>query len=86
MKGLNRPYATLFLVCSVDGKISSGDTDELDVDRDWNRIEGVKEGLHQYYELEDRSIFPEQRKSNGQDRYQQKIRYSRSDPGHFYHN
>jgi 2,5-diamino-6-(ribosylamino)-4(3H)-pyrimidinone 5'-phosphate reductase len=52
MKALNRPYTTLFLVCSVDGKISSGDTDELDVDRDWNRIEGVKEGLHQYYELE----------------------------------
>ena len=52
MKRLNRPYTTLFLVCSVDGKISSGDTDELDVDQDWNRIEGVKDGLHQYYELE----------------------------------
>jgi 2,5-diamino-6-(ribosylamino)-4(3H)-pyrimidinone 5'-phosphate reductase len=52
MKKLNKPYTTLFLVCSVDGKISSGDTDELDVDRDWNRIEGVKNGIHQYYELE----------------------------------
>ncbi len=37
---------------SVDGKISTGSTDELDVDRDFPKIEGVKEGLHQYYEIE----------------------------------
>ncbi|MDP3985170.1 MAG: dihydrofolate reductase family protein, partial [bacterium] len=35
-----------------DGKISSGDTDKLDVDRDWKRIKGVREGLWQYYALE----------------------------------
>ena len=37
---------------SLDGKINSGDSDELDVDRDWCTIDGVKEGLHQYYDIE----------------------------------
>ena len=37
---------------SLDGKISSGNTDELDADKDWCKIDGVKEGLHQYYEIE----------------------------------
>ena len=40
------------MLSSLDGKISSGDTDDLDVDRDWKKIKGVKEGLHQYYDLE----------------------------------
>ena len=31
---------------SLDGKISSGDTAELDTDKDWCQIDGVKEGLH----------------------------------------
>lgn len=48
----NRPYATLFMIMSLDGKISSGDNDTLDVDADWKRIDGVKEGLYQYYDLE----------------------------------
>ena len=48
----DRPYTTLFLVMSLDGKISSGDKDTLDVDSDWRRIHGVKEGLYQYYDLE----------------------------------
>ena len=47
-----RPINTLFMLESLDGKINSGDTDELDVDRDWSTIKGVKEGLHQYYEIE----------------------------------
>lgn len=47
-----RPINTLFMLMSLDGKINSGDTDELDVDRDWCKINGVKEGLHQYYEIE----------------------------------
>ncbi len=46
------PETTLFLITSVDGKISSGDSDQLDVDRDWKSISGVKEGLQQYYDLE----------------------------------
>ena len=47
-----RPITTLFMLESLDGKISSGNTDELDADKDWCKINGVKEGLHQYYELE----------------------------------
>lgn len=49
---LDIPITTLFMIMSVDGKISTGSTDELDVDKDFKLIEGVKEGLHQYYELE----------------------------------
>ena len=30
-----RPITTLFMLESLDGKISSGNTDELDADRDW---------------------------------------------------
>ncbi len=40
------------MLMSVDGKISTGDSDDLDFDKDLPRIVGVKEGLHQYYELE----------------------------------
>ena len=49
---MNRPITTLFMLESLDGKISSGSSDNLDADKDFCRIEGVKEGLHQYYELE----------------------------------
>lgn len=49
---MNRPITTLFMLESLDGKISSGSTDNLDADKDFCKIDGVKEGLHQYYELE----------------------------------
>lgn len=49
---MSRPVTTLFMLMSLDGKINSGDSDALDVDRDWSKVEGVKEGLHQYYEIE----------------------------------
>ena len=49
---MKRPITTLFMLSSVDGKISTGATDELDVDRDFPKINGVAEGLHQYYEIE----------------------------------
>ena len=49
---MDRPVTTLFMLTSVDGKISTGATDELDVDRDFPMIDGLKEGLHQYYEIE----------------------------------
>ena len=49
---MNRPVVTLFMLMSVDGKISTGATDEMDVDRDFPQIAGLKEGLHQYYEIE----------------------------------
>ena len=48
----NRPITTLFMLESLDGKISSGNNDNMDVDKDFCQIEGVKEGLHQYYEIE----------------------------------
>lgn len=49
---MNRPETTLFMLMSIDGKISTGDTDAMDFDRDLKLITGVKEGLHQYYDLE----------------------------------
>lgn len=49
---MDRPITTLFMLMSVDGKISTGSTDEMDVDCDFPMITGVKEGLHQYYEIE----------------------------------
>lgn len=49
---MERPITTLFMLMSVDGKISTGATDELDVDKDFPKIAGVSEGLHQYYEIE----------------------------------
>ena len=49
---MDRPVTTLFMLMSVDGKISTGCTDEMDVDRDFPKLDGVKEGLHQYYEIE----------------------------------
>ena len=47
-----RPTTTLFMLESLDGKISIGNNDSLDADKDFCRIDGVKEGLHQYYEIE----------------------------------
>ena len=49
---MDRPITTLFMLSSVDGKISTGATDNLDVDKDFPKIAGVREGLHQYYEIE----------------------------------
>ena len=49
---MDRPITTLFMLMSLDGKISTGSTDEMDVDKDFPKIKGVKEGLHQYYEIE----------------------------------
>ncbi|MBI4121264.1 MAG: dihydrofolate reductase family protein [Parcubacteria group bacterium] len=48
-----RPETTLFLLMSVDGKISTGDTDQMDVDKDFPKIPGVGEGLQQYYKLQE---------------------------------
>ncbi len=54
---MDKPETTLFMLTSVDGKISTGDTDVLDVDKDFPKIAGVKEGLHQYYDLEKQTDF-----------------------------
>lgn len=52
---LNRPINTLFLLSSVDGKISTGDTDKLDFDEDLPKIKGIREGLRQYYDIESKT-------------------------------
>ena len=49
---MKRPVTTLFMLMSVDGKISTGAAAELDVDRDFPQIAGLREGLPQYYEIE----------------------------------
>ena len=49
---LERAETTLCLVISLDGKITTGSTDNLDSDLDWKRIVGVKEGFPQYYKVE----------------------------------
>ena len=49
---MSRPVTTLFMLMSVDGKISTGATDALDFDMDLPHIAGVREGLQQYYEIE----------------------------------
>ena len=49
---MDRPITTLFMLSSLDGKISTGALDDLDVDRDFPAIPGLREGLHQYYEIE----------------------------------
>ena len=49
---MTRPVTTLFMLTSVDGKISTGDSDVMDVDKDYPAIRGIKEGLQQYYDIE----------------------------------
>ena len=49
---MDRPITTLFMLMSLDGKISTGASDERDFDRDLPHVPGVAEGLPQYYELE----------------------------------
>lgn len=49
---MDRPITTLFMLMSLDGKISPGASDDLDVDKDFLKIDGLKEGLPQYYEIE----------------------------------
>ena len=49
---MTRPVTTLFMLSSLDGRISTGDNDSLDFDRDLPKIKGLCEGLHQYYEIE----------------------------------
>ena len=49
---MTKPITTLFMLMSLDGKISTGDNNSLDFDSDIPNITGAKEGLHQYYEIE----------------------------------
>lgn len=47
-----KPITTLFMLMSIDGKISTGMGNIRDFDKDLPHISGVAEGLHQYYEIE----------------------------------
>ncbi len=47
-----RPRTQLYMLMSLDGKISTGNNDTLDFDQDLPKIAGVSEGLHQYYDIE----------------------------------
>ena len=47
---MDRPVTTLYMLMSVDGKISTGATDNMDVDKDLPKIEGVREGESVYVE------------------------------------
>jgi len=49
---MEKPKTTLFMLMSVDGKISTGNIDDRDVDKDFPKIKGIKEGLKQYYDIE----------------------------------
>ena len=75
-KQMDRPITTLFMLMSVDGKISTGANDELDVDRDYPLIDGLKEGLHQYYEIEQMTDLW----SFNTGRVQEKMGVNRKDP------
>ena len=52
---MKKPTTTLFMISSLDGKISTGSVDDRDIDKDFPKIKGVKEGLKQYYELEQKT-------------------------------
>ena len=54
---MNRPETTLFMLMSVDGKISTWCIDDRDVDKDFPKIVGIKEGLKQYYDMEQTTDF-----------------------------
>ena len=47
----NRPETTLFMLQSIDGKISTCDIDERDQEIDFPKIKGINEGYHQYYDF-----------------------------------
>ena len=49
---MRRPVTTLFMLVSADGKITPGAADSLDFDKDFPHIAGVREGLQQYYDIE----------------------------------
>lgn len=49
---ITKPIVTLFVLMSVDGKISLGSSDELDFDKDLPNIKSTRDGLYQYDEIE----------------------------------
>lgn len=49
---MKKPIVTLFMLMSVDGKITTGIGNGFDFDKDLPHIKGVYEGLQQYYDTE----------------------------------
>ena len=49
---MEKPVTTLFMLMSVDGKITTGNTEDRDIDKDFPKIKGIREGLNQYYDIE----------------------------------
>jgi 2,5-diamino-6-(ribosylamino)-4(3H)-pyrimidinone 5'-phosphate reductase len=49
---MDRPITTLFMNMSVDGKISTGDTDLMDTCLQYPKIKWICEGYQQYYDIE----------------------------------
>jgi 2,5-diamino-6-(ribosylamino)-4(3H)-pyrimidinone 5'-phosphate reductase len=49
---MEKPVTTLFLLMSVDGKISTGNIDDRDIDWDFLKIIGIKNGWQQYSDIE----------------------------------
>ena len=49
---MNKPYLTLFMLMSFDGKISTGVDSDRDFDKDLPKIGELSKGLKQYYDLE----------------------------------
>lgn len=47
----SRPETTLFLNISVDGRITSHDSDAFDQDKNWKQAPGVRGILQQFYEF-----------------------------------
>ncbi len=47
-----KPITKLFLLISVDGKISTGFGIDRSFDQDLPKLDGIKEGLQQYYPLQ----------------------------------
>ena len=43
---MDRPITTLFMLMSLDRKISPGASDALDVDKDFPKIDGLKEDVY----------------------------------------
>ena len=52
---MKRTINTLFILSSIDGKISTGNATKRDFDKDLPKIKGAKEGLNQYYNLEQKT-------------------------------
>lgn len=54
---MDRPFNTLFMLSSLDGKISTGKVSTRDFDKDCLKIKSIVKGLAQYYAIEKKTDF-----------------------------